>query len=320
MATPVKRGSDEPQRQYWESQWSPEQGGIFQTEYKGINVTKMSALANSLAMAGYKFTLRHQFGVATLSATISSSAIPGGGTPPGSDITDKWEVSVDQEKPDLTQNSTFLGIAQARDSATPWTGLNRKSKQIIAAMKESATNPILYDSTGKPDTSKKGVTPFDSFRSKLVYTFTKKSDGTDSAETLGSGINVLGTSPTLIDFAIDYFEGRTNFLRGKYVLRHTTSAPSNYNLNVADFNVEKIYTISQLLSECQSTSLWILPLPSYLAYKISSYPIPDYIPSNYQWGALKSGSSASSAANRRIEIQTEYLIDGWPIHTYGLKS
>jgi len=36
------------------------------------------------------------------------------------------------------------------------------------------------------------------------------------------------------------------------------NAPARWNVNVADFNVEKVYSISQLLSEWQSTSLWVL--------------------------------------------------------------
>lgn len=319
MATPVKRGSDEPLRQWWQSDWSPEQGGVFQTEYKGINPAKMSVLASQLATAGYRFTLRSQFGVATLTASIASSNIPGGGVPPGSDITDKWEVAVDSEKPDLTKNEFFLTLVQANDSATAGaTGENKKSVQIIQAMVESSKNPVLIKSDGSEDITAKNVTPWRSFHSKLKYSKLLNSTGQEIASsTLDSGINVMGAYPNLKNFADDYFDGRTNFLKGKYVLRHHTNAPSNYNLNVADFNVERIYTIAQLLSEVQSTSLWILPLPSYLAFKISNYPVPLAQRANYMWGALKTRSSATTAALGRIEILTEYIIDSCPIHTYG---
>ena len=63
-----------------------------------------------------------------------------------------------------------------------------------------------------------------------------------------------------------------------------------------------------------------LPLPSYLAYKIANYPEPLYTLENRQWGALKTRSNAILAAEGRIEISTEYLIDSWPIHTYGLAT
>ena len=96
-------------------------------------------------------------------------------------------------------------------------------------------------------------------------------------------------------------------------------APGNYSASVAEFNIEKIYSISQLLSEVQNSSLWILPLPAYLAYKILNYPVPVNMPPNYTWGALKMRGNAVVAARGRIEIQQEYLIDAISVPTYGLK-
>lgn len=121
-------------------------------------------------------------------------------------------------------------------------------------------------------------------------------------------------------FVLDYFRGATNYAHSKYVVRHTTNAPNNYSANVADFNVEKIYTIAQLLTEAQNGALWILPLPAYLAYKILNYPVPVNMPDNYLFGALKMRSNAVTAARNRIEISQEYLIDAWAKHTYGAIS
>jgi hypothetical protein len=320
MPTTIKRGTDEPLQQWWDTSWSPTNGGNFNAEFKGINLNKMSALANTFAAAGYSGTLRFQHDVATLGISAARTAIPGGGASPFPEYIDKWETAVDQEKPDLTTNPTFLSIVQANDDAGATGSYNLRSVQIIAALKESAANPVLIGSDHVPDNSARGVTPWQSFYSKLQYSYLKNSTGGDTASNLGSGINVLGSQPNLHVFSTDYFEGRTNFLRGKYVLRHQTNAPNNYNTNVADFNVEKIYSIAQLLTECQSTSLWIMPLPSYLAYKITNYPIPAYMRANYMWGALKTRSSAVTAARGRVEIQTEYLIDAIAIHTYGLAS
>ena len=118
-------------------------------------------------------------------------------------------------------------------------------------------------------------------------------------------------------FFNEYARGRTNFVHGKYLVKHTTIAPQNYSASVAEFNIEKIYGISQFLSEAQSSSLWILPLPAYLAYKILSYPVPVNMPPQYQWGALKMRSNAVSSVKGRIEISQEYLIDAISVPTYG---
>jgi hypothetical protein len=298
---PVKRGTDEPLLQYWESSASIQNGAQTTMEWKGISLAKMSAKANQYAAAGWDGKLRYEYDVATLTLSRTGSAgNPGGITTPFSDITDKWEVAVEQERPELFENATFLSLVQANDDVGI-TGYNLRSVQIIAAMRAKTVWKDFYAALQNPLKAANGETDI-------------------AGSHLSAGINLLGTAPNLKLFYDDYARGATNFLRGKYALRHTTSAPSTYASNVADFNVEKIYSISQLLSECQSTGLWIMPLPGYLAYKILSYPVPATMPANYTWGALKCRASAVTAARGRIEITTEYIIDGWPIHTYGLKT
>lgn len=320
MPSVALRGTNEPLLQHWETGFSREHGGTFSMEVKGTSLSKMSVLANNYANAGYKGNLRYQHGVATLTLNADFTAIPGGGTSPFTDITDKWEIGVDQEKPDLFQNETFLSIVQAGDDATVgFCGFNTKSSQIIAAIEASKKEPIILDEDGVA-TETRGVSPWQSFYSKMQYGKLHSAAGVPGEAVLVTGINLLGAHPNLHDFVMDYFENRTNFLRGKYVVRHHTNAPSTYASNVADFSVEKIYTVAQLLSECQSSALWVLPMPGYLAYKINSYPVPTYLRGNYIWGALKTRSSATTAARGRVEIVTEYLLDGWPIHTYGLKT
>ena len=218
---------------------------------------------------------------------------------------------MDQDKPSLYDNATFLDIVRAMDATNYGvTGLNYTSEQIISAMKQSleAAND-----------------PFSAWKAFLGRMDGKLKDanGVDIPSTvLKTGINIFGTSPNLKNFFTDLAFGRTHYLHGRYVVRHTTLAPSTYGANVADFNVEKIYSIAGLISECQNGSLWILPMPGYLAYKIANYPVPsptDMLP-NYMFGALKMRSDATLAARNRIEIKTEYIIDAAPIHTYGLAT
>jgi len=301
MGTPILNGSDEPAKQFWEQDFSRWNSGASTLEFKGYNIAKMSALAQSYYNAGWRGKLRLEKNLATL--TLQSSDMSGGtggswGGGGGSGaITDKWEISVDQEKPDLLDNDNFLSYATAADGT--FTGLSQQICQLIRRV-ASSDNPTWGGFKAAAD----------------VAVIVDSSGAPIAGQTISANFSIS----TIRNWVQDYFRGATNYVRGKYTVRHTTLAPNNYAANVADFNVCRIYTISQLLTELQSTSLWILPLPSYLAYKINAYPVPSYQPANFMFGALKMRSPAVLAALGRIEITTEYLIDTWPIHTYGTAS
>jgi hypothetical protein len=133
----------------------------------------------------------------------------------------------------------------------------------------------------------------------------KEIGGTVTAPSLGSAGNRT-ISGRIFDTMKDGF---TSYDRSTYVLRHTTNAPSNYGSNVADFNVDCIYTTSQLLSETQNSNYWLLPLPGALAYFIQGADAAmPAAPAGYTNGWFKFGSSRSTAANNRIEINTEYML------------
>jgi hypothetical protein len=110
--------------------------------------------------------------------------------------------------------------------------------------------------------------------------------------------------------------GSTEYWRGQYVLRHTTNAPNRWDSNIADFGVDRIYTPAQLLSEVQNSGLWIVPLPGRLAYKLASIPTPTFL-SDYQWGWKKGASTETTAANNRVEIATEYVLEQWSTDYYA---
>ena len=112
-----------------------------------------------------------------------------------------------------------------------------------------------------------------------------------------------------------YQRGSTDYRRGQYVLRHTTNAPSRWGVNVSDIGVEKIYEPAELLSEAQSSALWFYPLPGRLGYKIANIPAPT-ARANHQWGWLKGPSTETTAANNRIDIQTEYTLELWSTDLY----
>lgn len=118
------------------------------------------------------------------------------------------------------------------------------------------------------------------------------------------------TSPTINEPAARLMErmkkGSTEFTRSTYILRHTTNASQAYLSNVADFNVDKIYTTAQLLTETLNGTYWLLPLPGEIEYAIRNTIVFPYTRANYMNGWLKRGPSRVTAANFRIEISTEY--------------
>lgn len=273
MADAIQRGSDEPFQQWLEQAYDPTSGFVYRSEYRGLSPVKMAALSNFYTRYGCSASLRNQFGISTLTITDATGQI----------LIDKWEVGVEDEQPSIFENLKFLELVN----------LGADPSAIVTILRNALLN-------NDPANSK-------------WATISVKSDFTAA---------VVGLSPTQITSLKSYFDdynlGVTSFTRGKYSLRHTTNAPANPNIstnpgfngffNIADENVERIYTISQLLSETQNGAYWVLPLPTYLAYKISNYFVPTARP-NYVWGALKKRSNAVLCARNRVEISTEYLID-----------
>ena len=310
MTTPILRGTKTPQLQWWEADFSPTRGSRSAQQWRGIDITQMGALAQTYLNAGWSGKLRYEKNVATLDLEATyTSGVPGlDGNGSFSDIVDKWEIAVDQEKPELFENQQWLKLFASADAAYLAAG-SPPSQQISHWVKKIAngSEPIwktLWDTLhGEPFVKLDG-TNYTIGTSKMSLAYVVDT-------------YVPGSWQAIKYFTDDYFRGATNFIRGKYIVRHTTSAPQNYNLNIADFNVEKIYTISQLLTECQNGSLWINVMPNYMAYKVLWYPVPVAMPPNFMWGALKLRSDAITAAKNRIEIKTEFLLDVWPKHSYG---
>jgi hypothetical protein len=121
---------------------------------------------------------------------------------------------------------------------------------------------------------------------------------------------------TLGDFEVLAQQGQGEYRKQQYVLRHTTNVSNRWAVNVADFGIDEIYSTAQLLSEVQNTSLWILPLPGRLVFKLNAIPVPPAV-AGYERGWLKDGSTETSAANNRVNIVTEYSLDQWPFTYYA---
>lgn len=113
--------------------------------------------------------------------------------------------------------------------------------------------------------------------------------------------------------------GNTQYRKNCLCLVHTTNVSNRYEINIADTNVNRIYTHAQFLSECLDTNLWVFPLPGAVEYALT-YFYNDNEPTPREgtlWGWLKSGSPRSSCANNRIDIVTRFKLDQWRVKPYG---
>ena len=115
--------------------------------------------------------------------------------------------------------------------------------------------------------------------------------------------------------------GQDTFFADQYTLKHTTNASNRGYFNVADVNVNAIYTQAQFYSEITNSSYWIFPAPNEIIGALNTifgnlYPVP----ANYLPGALKGGSSRVTTARNRVNITTEYKIFNWSPDVYSLAT
>ena len=311
----TNRGYSGPLQQWYESNFDPTSGYTNRVEYKGLDWTKAQNLANYFTANGISANLKNEHGVSTLTITDAT----------GNYVIDRWELSVDREQPDMFENPLFLNLMNSADYQSICISRLRQALKNSDAIDFNVitdsgwyslvriltpiptTDPITGISTfaGQTEVNQNAV----SFINELGSGFTGPYPGNDG--TTGGTLDWTSANMIRLKQYFDSFQlGVTNFMRGKYRLRHTANIPARWNVSVADFNVERIYTISQLIAECTGGG-FIYPLPNYLAYKINNF-IPDPVAAwtpYYTWGALKEKSDAQTAVNNRIELATEYLID-----------
>jgi hypothetical protein len=309
MAKATFRGTISPLQQWYERNFDPSSGYTYRTEFRGFDFFRMQALSDQYTRLGMSAVLRTEAGMSMLTVTDATANV----------LIDKWELGVDEERPSIFENLIFKNlIKNATDPSTVVMMLRtalQNGDPSSSGWNYLTQNPLIgVDANNNPTSTPNGNAA--NFLNALGGTFT----GTPAWMT------------QLKQYFDDYNLGVTNFIRGKYRLRHTTNAPARWNpqagfsigvnpfnpyWNIADFNVEEIYTISQLLAEVQNFNYWVLPLPGYLAYKILNYVVPDLSATpQYIWGAVKSMSNAVTAANNRVDIETQYLIDAVSTNLY----
>lgn len=304
----TNRGYSGPLQQWYETNFDPTSGYTNRVEYRVMDWTQAQTLANYFTALGISANLKNENGMSTLTITDAT----------GNYVIDKWELSVDREQPDVFENPLFLALMNT--AAKPTAAISMLRNQLKNDSSDDTTtdagwyslvNTLVNPSYDPTITTPQPAQPnqlAQKFLALLGAAFYGSYPGNDT-----TGATLEWTSANMVKLK-QYFDaynlGVTNFLRGKYRLRHTSNIPARWNVSVADFNVEEIYTISQLIAECTGSG-FIYPLPNYLSYKILNYvpdPIAAWTP-YYTFGALKEKSDAQTAVNNRIELTTEYLID-----------
>lgn len=106
-------------------------------------------------------------------------------------------------------------------------------------------------------------------------------------------------------------KGVSSYQVGGYVLKHTTNVAGGYAANIADINVEKVYSIPALVREISDVTLWTKPCPPRLIYKIQNLEVQIATNEDLLWGWRKLPAQETLAANNRIDISTEYWLAGW---------
>lgn len=140
-------------------------------------------------------------------------------------------------------------------------------------------------------------------------------DQTSPADAFADGSPLAG-APAEVQRAYSRQQrGSTEYRRQQYVVRHTTNCSNVFPRNIADIGVDCIYTMAEFLSESQDSGLWILPLPSSMAYALGAIPQPVSQPF-YQWGWLKSAPTRTTAPNNRVDINTEFTLEQWSTDEY----
>lgn len=162
---------------------------------------------------------------------------------------------------------------------------------------------------------------------RAVRTGKKLVDAAADATEDGLGTLVVPTDPEALQFYNQCQSPRneTDFTTFETVLSHTVTVGANSTWSVANNNVEKLFTTSQLLSEASSSALWVKPIPDLLYNSISALPNrdldhedPEY--SLYGWLWWKTAPRYETDADNRIRITTEYRLKLWSLLDYALAS
>jgi hypothetical protein len=296
---PVQRGLSTPFCRKQTGRWSPVNGWTFDQAFSGLSYAQMQALANLYANDGIEYELTLQNGIASLTTRDTT----------GNTTIDVWEINASQVTVSWLKNPFLLNALY-----------------IVAAAYTQSSNQAVLDWNvtrfcGKMAAGIANQTsPFDLVKPASIADAT----GVFSSQQFFDGVFTFGSiSPTVYLPIFRFYQralaGQDVFFADQYSLRHTTNASNRGYFNVADVDVNCIYTPAQLYSEITNSQSWLFPCPAEIMAALADiFNGLGVAPPNYLQGALKGGSSRVTAANNRVNIVTEYQLFNWNTDDYAL--
>ena len=213
------RGITAPVLQSSEWEYDPASGYTFNQVYFGWDYAAMTQYANYFNAYGIGTRIKFENGKATLYTKDSTLAT----------VIDKWEIQVDQTQPDIFQNEIFNFIMNTAADKSSAISLLRTALQNSTAANAAYSWQSLLD--GLPailDTAGNVTTTF--------------------MQALGVNFQYL---PQLKNYFDDYNLGVTNFISGRYSLRHTTNAPNRWQKTLRTLMSKGFIQFHSFLARCR---------------------------------------------------------------------
>lgn len=269
IPVPTQRGISSAFCRRQTGRYNPTTGWTLDQDFNSLSIDAMIALSDVYGAAGIEYEITYQNGMATMRTTDTTGNI----------TVDVWEVTASREA------ASVFGSPQVK--------LNVSSNDLTV----------------------------------LAYAYINGMDLADAVAALNGTTPAPGTPYTQPDVQISSatqrlysktkIAGEDTYLIDRYSLRHTTNASNRGRFNIADSNVNCIYTQARLYSEITNPGYWIFPAPpeiigalNVVFAGLAGYPPVGLTgaPLNVITGALKGGSTRTTAARERINITTVYDI------------
>lgn len=299
---PIKRGDDSPQLQRQSFSYDLSRGGTYSEEWRGASTSKMTTKWNGIIYTCRSAKMDWKQDVATATFEWAGDTSGPGALNSRAVTQDRWECPEPKAEKDLLYHPKLIDLINSNLSTS-----DTQLSDVLSIMRQ-------YAEKAKNEASSQSA----------EKTFRDALDDYLLGQGLTSPPITLYASTAFLRFWHLYANDQTHYQYSQYALRHTTTAPNGWSLNVADSNTNCIYTTAQMLAECENSSLWNFTLPGRLDYKLSAaasaFAAITPTRSNFQIGWLKSASAESSVGSTRIEIQTGFVLDQWSTDIYPLAT
>lgn len=291
MSYPIV-GTDEPvlKRRAWHG--SQQSGSSYEETWEGFSLSKMTNKYNGLVFTAREVELNYGSATAELKVKWAGSSGGGGG---GSliETTDRWECPEPEISKSVFDHPNFLAYLDDY--------LNYYDSPADDVKRANAIAALIAGASARGSQIQNVLAGFTSWS--------------------GSGATPLAEARYMARQYQKVAGGQTQYFDSQYSLRHTTRAPSYWSRNVADDNVNCIYSPALFLAEVTDPALWNFVMPGRLQYKLAAAvtALTAKLParSNYAIGWLKKSSGESTIHGGWMEISTSYLLDQWSTDLYA---